>query len=127
MTKNSDISQSFSNIFKLHEQNIMEQINVGEFAKIKSYDESTQTADIITAIEDSDTDGSITINACPVLQNALLKIDSDGNVKQVPFSKGELVFIIFNNRDLDNFEGGPYTKNTNRMHSINDAVVVGRY
>lgn len=120
----------------LHKSNY--QVNVGDFAKVVKYDKARHVADVLPLV--SDTDGMDTpaiINECPVLYPCYavdelrkeikgLATKSLAPIKERPTMKtGATVFIVFNNRDLDNFEKSSYTKASERMHSINDAVVVG--
>lgn len=97
--------------------------NVAEIAEVVSY--SNGTADVTPLVDDSGGRDEVgVINACPVLVTALIGIE-DGKVTVRDLKKGDNVFIIFNNRDLDNFETGKFTKSSDRMHDINDAVVIG--
>jgi hypothetical protein len=97
--------------------------NVAEMAEVLSY--SGGEADVTPLIDDSGGADEVgVINACPVLVSALIGIE-DGKVVPRDLKKGDTVFIVFNNRDLDNFEGKKFTKSSDRMHDINDAVVVG--
>jgi len=99
--------------------------NVSEIASIVSY--SDGSADVQPLVDDSGGRDEVgVISGCPVLKSALLDFDSDGKGIKRDLKKGDTVLIVFNNRDLDNFSGNSsFTKSSERMHDINDAVVVG--
>lgn len=44
----------------------------------------------------------------------------------MPIAKGDSCFVLFNDRDIDNwfFDGGVKVPNTNRIHDISDGLVV---
>jgi len=97
--------------------------NVAEMAEVLSY--SGGEADVTPLIDDSGGADEVgVINACPVLVSALIGIE-DGKVVPRDLKKGHTVFMVFNNRDQDNFEGKKFTKSSDRMQDINDAGVVG--
>lgn len=116
-------------------------INVANMATVISYDKSKHTADVQPQVDDAGGQDDVgIINDCPVLyqcyavdelraeiikkgEHAMKDIDP-----RVTMKAGATVYIVFNDRDLDNFTGsGKYTKASDRTHDINDAVVVGVY
>lgn len=115
------------------------QTNVAEMATVVSYDSTRHVADVTLNVDDSGgRDDSGVINECPVLypcyavddlRAEIIKL-ADGNLKGLEARKtmkvGATVAVVFNNRDLDNFTGsGKFSKSSERMHDINDAIVVG--
>lgn len=108
-------------------------INVGDMAKVVSYDKSRHVADVLPLVDDAGGKDEVgVINECPVLYNCYAadelykKISSKIGIEAKEVMKvGATVYIAFNNRDLDEFDGGKYSKSSERMHDINDAVVVG--
>lgn len=115
------------------------QTNVAEMATVVSYDSTRHVADVTLNVDDSGgRDDSGVINECPVLypcyavddlRAEIIKL-ADGNLKGLEARKtmkvGATVAVVFNNRDLDNFTGsGKFLKSSERMHDINDAIVVG--
>ncbi|WP_353486078.1 Gp138 family membrane-puncturing spike protein [Apilactobacillus xinyiensis] len=128
MTKSSDLQQVFNNIFSEHSKNLKRQINVSELARVDSFNEGSKTADVTPLIDDDDGyDKAVKINSCPVMSAALMKLNHTNHYVYDALKPGMIVFIVFSNRNIDNFEGGKYKKDTERMHSMNDAVIVGRY
>lgn len=128
MLSQNKVSQQFKTLLNQHSKNINVGINVGEFAEVNSFDKTKKLADITPLINDKGgIDEAVKINQCPVLNNALMKLDDKNYYVYDPLKKGDVVFIVFSNRNLDNFEGGKYAKDTERMHSINDAVIIGKF
>lgn len=96
--------------------------NVSNFATVVRYDSSSHTADIQPQVDDVGGQDEVgIISECPVLMSCYA-FDGGASMKA-----GATVFVVFNDRDLDNFFGGKYTKASDRTHSVNDAVVVGVY
>lgn len=138
MANNQKLQESFHNLLKSVIEQTKFETNVGEWAKVVRYDATKHVADVQPLISDDNgqDDGRI-INECPVLYSAygvdLLRKEIISKAKDAmksidlhPTMKvGATVYIVFNNRDMDNFTGKEFTKSTERMHDINDAVVIG--
>ncbi len=132
------IEETFHELLTKNQDKTKYETNVGEFAKVVRYNKDTHTADVQPLVDDvGGRDEARIINECPVLypcyaidelraeivnkaKDAMKSVDLRPTMKV-----GATVFIIFNNRDLDNFNGGSFRKSSERMHDINDAVVVG--
>ncbi|GEP72040.1 hypothetical protein FD12_GL001384 [Lentilactobacillus rapi DSM 19907 = JCM 15042] len=132
------IEDTFHELMSKVQNKTKYETNVGEFAKIVRYNKGSHTADVQPLVDDvGGRDEARIINECPVLypcyavdelraeiiskgQDAMKTISPRPTIKP-----GATVFIVFNNRDLDNFTGGSFQKSSDRMHDINDAVVVG--
>ncbi|TPR40397.1 Gp138 family membrane-puncturing spike protein [Apilactobacillus micheneri] len=128
MLSQNKVSNQLKTLLNEHSKNLNFNINVGDFAQVKTFDESKKTADIIPLVDDKGgIDEAVKINKCPVLMPALMKLNENNRYVYDPLKTGDVVFIVFANRNLDNFEGGKYSKDSERMHSINDAVVVGKF
>ncbi|WP_105956177.1 Gp138 family membrane-puncturing spike protein [Apilactobacillus quenuiae] len=128
MLSQNKVAQQLKTLLNQQTKNINFGINVGEFAEVNSFDNSKKLADVTPLIDDKGgIDESVKINQCPVLNNALMKLNNKNCYVYDPLKKGEVVFIVFSNRNLDDFHGGKYTKDSERMHSINDAVIIGRF
>lgn len=123
MTKN--VNQAFVDLLALLKSNTQSDTNVAQIASVTAYDSANKTADVKPLIDDvGGKDEAAIINDCPVVKSALLKIDGD-KAYWDKLHKGDQVLIVFNDRNLDNYNKGSYKKDSERMHSINDAVVVG--
>lgn len=110
------------------------EINVANFATVISYDKAKHTADVQPQVDDAGGQDDVgIINDCPVLYQCyaideLREELGKSAAQRTTMKTGATVYIVFNDRDLDNFNGnGKYTKASDRTHDINDAVVVGVY
>lgn len=122
MTKIGKLQEHFHELVEKTGDKSSYSINVSNFAKVISYDSIHHIADIQPQINDEGGQDDIgIIVGCPVLMNCYA-FDGGRSMRD-----GATVFVVFNDRDLDNFEGNSYTKASDRTHSINDAVVVGVY
>lgn len=122
MTKIGKLQEHFHELMEKTGDKSGYSINVSNFAKVVSYDSTHHTADVQPQVDDEGGQDEIgIIVGCPVLMNCYA-FDGGNSMRN-----GAIVFIVFNDRDLDNFDGGKYTKASDRTHSVNDAVVVGVY
>lgn len=122
MTKIGKLQEHFHELMEKTGDKSGYSINVSNFAKVVSYDSTHHTADVQPQVDDEGGQDEVgIIIGCPVLMNCYA-FDGGKSMKN-----GATVFIVFNDRDLDNFDGGKYTKASDRTHSVNDAVVVGVY
>lgn len=97
--------------------------NVAEIAEVVSY--SGSTADVLPLVDDAGGRDEVgVINECPILVTALIAVNN-GKLAVRELKKGDNVLIVFNNRDLDNYSKGKFSKSSDRMHDVNDAIVVG--
>lgn len=132
------IEETFHELLTKNQNKTKYETNVGEFAKVVHYNKGAHTADVQPLVDDvGGRDEARIINECPVLYpcyavdelRAEIVSKAQEAMKSIalrPTMKvGATVFIVFNNRDLDNFDGGSFQKSSDRMHDINDAVVVG--
>ncbi|PAE96783.1 Gp138 family membrane-puncturing spike protein [Shouchella clausii] len=88
-------------------------------ARVLSYDADKGTADIKLLFKRKGTDGK-TKEYSPILSAPVMK-HCDPDIKT-----GSLVFVSFAERALDNLVNNQtFDPDSNRMHSINDAVVMG--
>ncbi|GAA3610918.1 hypothetical protein GCM10022296_13290 [Secundilactobacillus similis DSM 23365 = JCM 2765] len=137
--KESKLQETFHELMEQHGNKANYDINVANMATVISYDAKRHVADVQPSVSDAGGQDDVgVINECPVLypcyavdelRDEIIKL-ADGNLKQLnkreTMKVGATVYIVFNDRDLDNFSGtGTYTKASDRTHSVNDAVVVG--
>lgn len=124
MTKN--VNQNFIDLLKSLKSSTQSDTNVAQIAKVTAYNIGNQTADVKPLVDDTGgKDEAAIISDCPVLRSALLKVSGD-KVAYDSLTPGDQVLIVFNDRNLDNYDkSGAYKKDDERMHDINDAVVVG--
>ncbi|WP_143463339.1 Gp138 family membrane-puncturing spike protein [Levilactobacillus enshiensis] len=122
MTKKGKLQEDFHNLTQAMMGKSSYETNVSNFFEVVSYNASTHMADIQPQIDDEGGQDEVgIIHECPVLMTCYAFDDGKS------MHKGSIVFAIYNDRDLDNFDGGKYTKASDRTHSVNDAVVVGVY
>ncbi|MCT2881912.1 Gp138 family membrane-puncturing spike protein [Lentilactobacillus buchneri] len=132
------IEETFHELLTKSQSKTKYETNVGEMATVVRYDKAHRTADVQPLVDDvGGRDEARIINECPVLypcyavdelRAELIRKAKDAMKTiepRVTMKVGATVFIVFNNRDLDNFDGGSFQKSSDRMHDINDAVVVG--
>lgn len=98
------------------------QINGAMVGRIERFNASEMKADILPLIKDSDGSQLGLLIEVPV---SMLR--AGGFVIRPPYKKGDIVLVVFVDRDMDNFllSGKPSMPNSTRKHSLDDAVVVG--
>lgn len=120
MVKRGKLQEDFHELMDRSNGRTNYGINVSNFFKVVRYNETTHRADIQLQLDDTGGQDEVgIINDCPVLMNCYA-FDGGASMKV-----GATVFAVFNDRDLDNFSGGKYTKASDRTHDVNDAVVIG--
>lgn len=86
-------------------------------ARVVRYDASAKEADIellfMTVYKDGSTERYPLIEGAPVLKHV------------GALAKGDVVFVAFSERALDNLQKEPFDPDASRMHDIRDAVVLG--
>ncbi len=96
---------------------IMRRINVMHLCRVTSYDSIAQRANVQPLALRSDNAKRSLIQDAMVLNHCRETI-----------AVGKVVCVVFADRDLDNFNGrNDFRLSSTRMHSLNDAVIVGVY
>jgi len=92
-----------------------QQINVMHLCRVTSYDSRSQRANVQPLALRSDKKKRSLIQDAMVLNHCTSTI-----------AVGKVVCVVFADRDLDNYRGNKdFTLSSKRMHSLNDAVIVG--
>lgn len=85
--------------------------------RVVRYDAGKKEADIellfLTVYKDGSTERYPLIEGAPMLKHV------------GALSKGDIVFVAFSERALDNLQKEPFDPDASRMHDIRDAVVLG--
>ncbi|MBD5430149.1 hypothetical protein [Lactobacillus sp.] len=123
-------------------------IKVACLARVVSYNKNKHVADIVPLVTSSEGEVSAQLLDVPVSRNCyefdeyLEKIKSDyrtldnnpkistsllSSIPSKPaMKKGAVVLVVFMDKNHDNWEGSNNFKpNTTRLHSINDAMIIG--
>jgi len=132
---------------------ILLETNVAELAKVVKYDKKKHLADLLplTNLPNGEPSAQLldvpVVKSCYQLDELIEKIKPDFNdvdvfttehgkkigssfVKKLPkkvMKKDAVVIVLFLNRDMDKWKGGngTFTPETNRLHDINDGIVIG--
>ena len=96
-------------------------INGVQVAKVVSIDGNE--ADCQPLALQSDGDKRAMYIACKVAKNAMFYPTSTDGTKLSKLAPGNIVVVIFADRDMDNFDGGEFSLASRRMHSVNDGIV----
>lgn len=97
--------------------NIMQRIHVMHLCRVVSYDSYHQTANVQPLALRSDNKKRALIIDALVLNHCTSTI-----------AVGKVVCVVFADRDIDNLRGNSdFRLSSKRMHSLNDAVIVGVY
>lgn len=132
---------------------IRNSIYVAEICKVVKYDKKKHTADVLPLANSSNGENSPQLLDVPVSKNCyqvdelIAAIKDDFNkidifqtekgkkigsslIKHIPkkvMKKGAIVIALIVDNDTDNWTGSnaTFTPETNRMHDINDAIIVG--
>lgn len=114
-----DSAHKFFNSLK---GNLSEQTNSAMVGRIERFDASKMKADVLPLIRSKNGAKPSMLIGVPV---SMLR--AGGFVIRPPYKKGDIVLVVFVDRDMDNFmlSGRQSTPETNRTHSLDDAVVVG--
>lgn len=97
-------------------------INTATVGEIIKFDEKKMKADVQPLIRDADGQTLSMLVEVPV---SLMR--TNGFIIQAPYKPGDLVVIIFADRDMYNFllSGSQSTPDSVRKHSLDDAIVIG--
>lgn len=107
----SNDSQFFAEFLKT----VNKSINVMALCRVVSIDLGSQKADVQPLALKSDGTKRALIQSALILNHCLEDI-----------GVGKVILVGFNDRDMDNFRNsGDFHLASKRMHSINDAVVLG--
>lgn len=104
----------------------MASIHVAELAKVANVSQIDNGLIDVTPLAATGK-GRPTINSCYITQQAKY-VPTQLNGDQLSFRKlkvGDVVSIAFLDFDSDNFNGGTFKVGSNRVHSINDVIVLG--
>ena len=101
---------------------ISNSINNCMIARIEKYDSSNMKADVVPLIKSEDSKDVSMLIEVPV---SLIK--AGGFIIRPPYKKGDIVVVVFADRDIDNvlLSGKVSSPNSTRKHSLDDAIVVG--
>ena len=101
--------------FKNFSDSLNANLYVSMFCRVVKLHDSNSSADVQPNALQSDGSKRAMILECPVAKHCRKYIEV-----------GNLVFVVFADRDLDNMTGsGDFTLASRRMHSINDGVILG--
>lgn len=97
-------------------------INSATLGSIESFDHIKMKAVIKPLIND--------VNGKPgslLIEVPVSMVKTDEFFIRVPYKKGDVVLVVFADRDIDRtlLSGGQTTPNSKRVHSLDDAIVVG--
>ncbi|MEJ6401041.1 hypothetical protein [Nicoliella lavandulae] len=120
---------------------ISSQIHCMELARVKKYDTSTHKCELVPLALQSDDDKRANLlevevpydiwHRDEVLETLVKDYDSrtHSKLKWEKLKKGSVVLVGFMDRDTDNFTGSAtnYKIKPERMHSLNDSIVLGVY
>ncbi|WP_223068476.1 Gp138 family membrane-puncturing spike protein [Paenibacillus caui] len=104
----------------------LSQARVGIPCRVIRFDSAGCSADVQPLIRTTKHDPAI-IHSVPVLGHRLLQDGSSIEAVYRPVLKnGDIVFVVCADRELKNARTGKVaTADTDRQHSVNDAVIVG--
>lgn len=111
------MQDSPSQFFNMLSGNLTGQINSCMLGKIEKFDPTTMKAQVVPLIKDK-----------PMLIEVPVSFMRAGPfIIRPPYKKGDMVLIVFADADIDNIllTGDVSEPNTNRSHSMDDAIVVG--
>lgn len=106
-------------------------INCVTMGKVVRYADGE--ADVQPLPLQSDGDKRAMLLNCPVVITAQHWYDTvddkDGQAMDIgkinKLHAGNIVVVVFNDRDTDNYSGGEFSLASRRMHNVNDGIVVG--
>lgn len=103
--------------FAEYKRSILLGIHTTAPARVVEYHAGDKEADIellfMTAYLDGSTERYPLIEGAPVLKHV------------GALSKGDVVFVAFSERALDNLQKTPFDPDATRMHDVKDAVILG--
>lgn len=112
---------------KALQERTMAYIHVGEFAKVTSIDD-IDSGEVNVMPLAGDGDGKPELQSVFILEQAKYVPDNLGDDNKLSYRKlkvGDIVLVNYLDSDHDNFQGSEFEVSTDRMHSVNDAIVVG--
>lgn len=108
---------NFSKIIEDLVFSVIRRVNVMHLCRVIKYNSSTKRADVQPLALRSNKQKRALIQDAIVLNHC-----------QSSIGVGKVVCVVFADRDLDNFNGKKdFSLASKRMHSLNDAVIVGVY
>lgn len=122
----NDPAGTLANLLQAILDKVGGEIHVGFPAKVISFDESAMTADVQPMIR-TNSDEPAMIQGARVLGQRL-KLASGGTEQEyIPvYKSGDLVYVSIADREIKNAMSGVVARpDTDRMHDLNDAVIVG--
>lgn len=153
MASQASIQNSAGNAMEKIIHHILLEANVAELAKVVKYDKKKHIADLLplTNLPNGEPSAQLldvpVVKSCYQLDELIEKIKPDFKdvdkfetekgkkigssfVKKLPkkvMKKNAVVIVLFLNRDMDKWRGGTttFTPETNRLHDINDGIVIG--
>lgn len=111
------MQDSPSQFFNMLSGNLTGQINSCMLGKIEKFDPTTMKAQVVPLVKDK-----------PMLIEVPVSFMKAGPfIIRPPYKRGDMVLIVFADADIDNIllTGDVSEPNTNRGHSMDDAIVVG--
>lgn len=101
---------------------VISNINSCLIARIERFDGRKMKADLVPLIKNSDNEEVSMLIEVPV---AMVK--AGGFVIRPPYKRGDIVVVVFADRDIDNvlLSGKVSNLNSTRKHSLDDAIVIG--
>lgn len=101
------------------------ELHVALPARIESYDPKTLRATVTVLAKKTLEGKPVTIP--PIVEVPVMILKSGPFIIRPPYVAGDIVQVLFNERALDNIfiTGDPQEVGLNRMHSLDDAVVIG--
>lgn len=114
--------ESANDFFSNLKGSMSDQTNSAMVARVERFDASTMMADVLPLVNTENGEIPGMLLDIPV---SLLR--AGGFIIRPPYKEGDIVLVVFVDRDMDNFlKSGKQSKpETNRTHSLDDAVVVG--
>ncbi|WP_026678221.1 Gp138 family membrane-puncturing spike protein [Fictibacillus gelatini] len=118
-----------TNFFDLIERRIKLSLHTFAPARVIKFNEGKRTVDVellfLSVDKNGDTDRYPLIEDAPVLGHRY-KVDGIIKTYSPVLQTGDVVFVAFAERALDNLNGGkPFDPEYRRTHDIRDAVVLG--
>lgn len=121
-----DPAGALANLLQSMSDKIGGEIHVGFPAKVVTFDETAMTADVQPLIR-TDSDDPAMIQGVRVLGQRLKPFSGGSEEEYVPVYKpDDVVYVSVADREIKNVMTGAVAKpDTDRMHDLNDAVIVG--
>ncbi|MNN38461.1 hypothetical protein D3C81_1524580 [compost metagenome] len=125
MTRKADPAAALHSLIGRYLDDRLSYLRVGFPCRVIAFDAAAGTADIQPLIRISDADPAM-IHSAPVLFQRY-SVNGGEPVTYKPFlQQGDVVFAICADRELKNAKAGKVASaDTERQHSVNDAVIVG--